>query len=63
MNSLDEFSPLLQVGPDETVEVSYTDLSAKTIKEIWELLSARKLLHAKPRNGFIKSDIKDENIS
>jgi len=50
----------LKVEPDGTVEVSYNDLSAKTINEI------RKLLHAKnlnsSQNGF-KSDIKDESMS
>ena len=50
----------LKQEPDGTVEVSYNDLSAKTINEI------RKLLHAKnlnsSHNGF-KSDIKDESMS
>jgi len=50
----------LKVEPDGTVEVSYNDLSAKTINEI------RKLLHAKNLNSSqngLKSDIKDESMS
>merc|ERR1712064_187906 len=55
----------LQVEPDGTVEVSYNDLSAKTINEI------RKLLHAKnlnknlnrSQNGFKSDIIKDESMS
>ena len=49
----------LKVEPDGTVEVSYNDLSAKTINEI------RKLLHAKNLNSSqngLKSDIKDESM-
>ena len=51
----------LQVEPDGTVEVSYNDLSAKTIIEIRKLLRTKNLLKSQ-QNGF-KSDIKDEPMN
>jgi len=51
----------LQVEPDGTVEVSYNDLSAKTIIEIRKLLRAKNLLKSQ-QNGF-KSDIKGEPMN
>jgi len=51
----------LQVEPDGTVEVSYNDLSAKTIIEIRKLLRAKNLLNSQ-QNGY-KSDIKDEPMN
>lgn len=48
----------LQVEPDGTVEVSYNDLSAKTIIEIRKLLRTKNLVKSH-QNGF-KSSIKDE---
>ena len=51
----------LQVEPDGTVEVSYNDLSAKTIIEIRKLLRTKNLLKSQ-QNGF-KSDIKGEPMN
>ena len=51
----------LQVESDGTVEVSYNDLSAKTISEIRKLLRAKNLLKSQ-QNG-LKSDIKDEPMN
>ena len=51
----------LKVESDGTVEVSYNDLSAKTISEIRKLLRAKNLLNSQ-RNG-LKSDIKDEPMN
>ena len=53
----------LQVESDGTVEVSYNDLSAKTINEIRKLLHAKKLLSSEHRQNGFKSDIKDESIN
>ena len=51
----------LQVESDGTVEVSYNDLSAKTISEIRKLLRSKNLLKSQ-QNG-LKSDIKDEPMN
>ena len=51
----------LQVESDGTVEVSYNDLSAKTISEIRKLLRAKNLL--KSQANPLKSDIKDEPMN
>ena len=51
----------LQVEPDGTVEVSYNDLSAKTISEIRKLLRAKNLIN--PQQSGLKSDIKDEPMN
>ena len=48
----------LQVEADGTVEVSYNDLSAKTIMEIRKLLRRKNLVNSH-QNGF-KNTIKDE---
>ena len=50
----------LEVESDGTVEVSYNDLSAKTINEIRKLLHAKNLLSS--QNSF-KSDIKEESMN
>ena len=50
----------LQVEADGTVEVSYNDLSAKTISDIRKLLHSKNLLSSQ-QNGF-KSDVKQENM-
>ena len=52
----------LKVESDGTVEVSYNDLSAKTISEIRKLLRAKNLLNSQ-QNGSFKSDIKDEPMN
>ena len=51
----------LAVEADGTVEVSYNDLSAKTIIEIRKLLRTKNLLKSQ-QNGF-KSDIKGEPMN
>jgi len=51
----------LQVEADGTVEVSYNDLSAKTIADIRKLLHSKNLLSSQRQNGF-KSDVKQENV-
>lgn len=51
----------LQVEADGTVEVSYNDLSAKTIADIRKLLHSKNLLSSQRQNGF-KSDVKQENM-
>jgi len=51
----------LQVEPDGTVEVSYNDLSAKTISEIRKLLRAKNLINS--QQSGLKSDIKDEPMN
>ena len=50
----------LQVEADGTVEVSYNDLSAKTISDIRKLLHSKNLLSSQ-QNG-LKSDVKQENM-
>ena len=52
----------LQVEPDGTVEVSYNDLSAKTINEIRKLLQAKNLCSS--QNGFnVNGDIREESMN
>lgn len=51
----------LQVEADGTVEVSYNDLSSKTISDIRKLLHSKNLLSSQRNN--LKSDVKEENIS
>ena len=51
----------LQVEADGTVEVSYNDLSSKTISDIRKLLHSKNLLSSQRTN--LKSDVKEENIS
>ena len=52
----------LQVEPDGTVEVSYNDLSAKTINEIRKLLQAKNLCSS--QNGFnVNGNIREESMN